>query len=49
MYFRSYNEDDPKIYNERIWIAHHIYNDEEYEEKYYIWLDETAINDTSYK
>ena len=48
-YFRSYKKDDEKIKQARFWIAFELFATGYFENKYIVWMDETSINNTSFK
>ena len=49
VYFRSYSVDDENIKEMRFYISYVMFNNELFRDKYIIWIDETAINNTSFK
>ena len=50
VYFRSYSKDEQSIKETRFWLASVLFeNNNFYTDKYMVWMDESAINNTSYK
>ena len=44
----TYNEDDEKIKHYRFWITFELFQKEYFQKAYMIWMDESAINNTSF-
>ena len=48
-YFRSYTKDDQKIKKARFWITFELFETVYFNNKYIVWMDETSINNSSFK
>ena len=49
VYFRSYEKDSKDVIKTRYWLAFHMFYEKYFERKYVVFMDESGINNTSFK